>query len=505
MKYLKFFEDIGLSKIKDNGTLVVYEGNIPAKDLQLFYFNKTDNRLPNENIIDLVKEAREYCHKLKLANKYKVIVSDKFDQATFETHREYIAQLIPFADTRDSVIHFFDEKTHSVSNTHEDIFMALTGIGTRRELLSIAMSGYCDFNPLRTEPHYTQVENGRVINVLNLCKTPKWFGQKPNPKYDLESSLIYRLILNLFPEEKSREYALCWAYHAITGRNHTYLSLVGARGVGKGMFADLIGQLVGRNYFQKCDDSVLEDKFNSQFENNRVLFFDEVVVDDEEKINRLKSLANNHISVEAKGKDARTIRNYTSCIMANNSMSGMKIGPEERRFSIVTIGKTDLRKVMDETDIEHLVRILETDSEQEPPEEIVNFGHWLLNEYADPTYSNTYTYKEDYFYQVSMNGLAEWKQFIISIMETDSQLFPITVRDLKKKYADHIGADRDKVAFPQPKRIQDFLTEYRYKDNFSLGKVVVAKDGLGKSLKAIEISQEMKDYCAKLNNDFIDL
>lgn len=515
------FSELNLTSISTHGYFLTIDGKKSIADMLLIASDKLDLPPSKVDRVELMRSAERFVEsrktnrketarlekvKTKAENSYRASLSTDFSEEAILDHKAHLMSLIPFVDTRDAKFHFFDSKSRSVVNVHEKLFISANGLESERELMEKSIIGYADFNPLKSDPHYLQAENGNQITILNLCKTPKWLSLTPASD-DIEEGLIYRMIDNLFPEAKSREFALCWAYHAITSRNHTYLSLVGARGVGKGMFADLIGQLVGRNYFQKVGDSILEGNFNGQFENNRVLFFDEMVLDEAEKINKLKAFANNHINLEAKGKDSRTIRNFTSCIMANNSMSGMQIGPEERRFSIVTIGKTDLRSVLDKEEIETLVEMLERDSEQEPAQEIIDFGHWLLEEFKNPKYSNTHTYKEEYFYEVSMNGLAEWKQFLVSMLENEYESEGVFFfKDLKAKYASHIGADKDKVIFPQPKRVQDFLQNYKYRDEFIMGEIVDDKKNIEdrKLCKALRINSEFKQYLID-KNSYIDL
>lgn len=521
MNHDSFFSKLKLNSITSQGYFITDYGRKSLEDIIYAYADEYGRLLEKDKIPEVMAEARAYCLKEKISRKeaerleklklkaessYKASFSLDFNESAIQEHRLKLMRLLPFTDVRDAKFHFFDEHSRSIVNIHEKIFMSINGLDSEQELRNKCLMGYADFNPLRSEPHYLQHENGVEITVLNLCKTPKWLSLAPNDD-SIKDGLVYKMIENLFPEAESREFALCWAYHALTSRNHTYLSLVGARGVGKGMFADLIGQLVGRNYFQKCGESTLEGNFNGQFENNRVLFFDEIPLDNTDKINKLKSYANNHISVEAKGRDARTIRNYTSCIIANNSLSGMHIGPEERRFSIVTIGKTDLRKVLGLREIDKLVGILERDADQEPDQEIINFGHWLLENYRNPKYSNTHTYKEEYFYEISMNGLSDWKQFIISHLEENYGLeTPITTRHLKEKFAESQGLNKlkDKIVFPQSRSIHNFLQEYKYRDEYTMGCMVDLKKEEGTSCKALAINPEFRSYLMTKNN-IIDL
>lgn len=505
---LMTFPELRLSYLEMEGTKLEASQEEVLKHAFDYCLNKTAKEKEEARLekLRLQEELRLEKLRLKAESVYKANFSLDFSESAIQAHKTKLMQLIPFSDVRDAKFHFFDEETRSIMNIHEKIFISINGLESEQELRNRSLIGYADFNPLRSEPHYIQTENGMEVTVLNLCKTPKWLALPPN-KDSVKESLIHKMLQNLFPETESREFALCWAYHALTSRNHTYLSLVGARGVGKGMFADLIGQLVGRNYFQKCGVSALEGNFNGQFENNRVLFFDEIPLDNPEKINKLKSYANNHISVEAKGKDARTIRNYTSCIIANNSLSGMHIGPEERRFSIVTIGKTDLRKILNNDEINKLVEILERDFDQEPDQEIVNFGHWLLENYKEPRYSNSHTYKEEYFYEISMNGLSDWKQFIISHLESNYvNEEPITTRHLKEKFAENQGLNKlkDKIIFPQSRSINNFLKEYKYRDEFTMGTMIDVKKEDNTMCKALVINPEFRQYLMN-KNDMLDL
>ena len=492
----------------------LFPNKLSIPELQIEVQKKLGHLLTDDQRSELIPALRGYVEDKKRnfqiqkrVDKKNVILKSvdhiDLDRKSSKLVDEYLQSLIPISDSRLKGIHFYDPSNRELIPMDEDKYIAKKPLESKRELLAIAHSCRVEFNPLETKVKYTRSENGLIYEVFNLCKTPKWFSLTPT-KLEIEDSLIWKLILNLFPESVSREYALCWLYHAITSRNHTYLCMVGVQGVGKGMFADLVSQLVGRQYWQKCDNAVLEEKFNSQFENSRVLFFDEVTVDETSKINKLKAFANSHISVESKGKDAKTIRNYTSCLMANNSMRGLQIGPEERRFSIVELGSKDLKHTMPHEHREILSEMLERDHEQDPHDEIINFGHWLLSNFKEPRYSNTYTFKGDYFYEVSRNGLAPWKLFLITLFENEFEQLtkPMQFTTLATKFKTYMGGD-ERIRFPA-NRVTEFLREYKYRDMYSMGEVqnlVIDNGQSSRIVQALFISFDFLEYLRSKNID----
>jgi len=447
-----------------------------------------------------------------LVEEYNVFLKKSEETELFNLMKEYISQkrredlensqntedglsaifgeLVPIVDLTTAQLGFFHPLARKLVNVNPDVYLSrAVNLSSKKELLATALGGVMGFFPLVTEAMFkANSELGEIWN-FNIYNTPKWVDMAGQSSKNLPERLK-ALIENVFPEESSREYVYSWMYHAFMDRNHVYLCMVGPRGVGKTMIADLVGKLVGVSYYQKADDSMLEDKFNSQLENARVVLYDEINVTDVNKINKLKRFANDTTALQSKGKDTKTIRNYSSGILANNYIDGLQIGPEERRFSIVEIGKKDLRDLLPREELDLMAQYLNDPDDTNPHQDIVDFGHWLLERYAGigPPYSNNYTWRGEYFYMVSFSGLTQWKQFLLEFLLENYSQKTFLLKEVKIEYKKAMGDP--KAIFPSSKTISNFLYDYRHRDKLKVGEVSKEVDDQYKLSAAIVLTPE---------------
>lgn len=519
MSLISSFNALGLYNVTPSGKYYIsIPSGILSPDSMIRALSTQMNRLiTKEEELELFLVAREYCDEKKrrekeLKKKEKEdskikYSSDVIDFSLSECADAYLQTIIPISDGSSKDILFFDPRLKEIIPYDEEKYRAKLFFESRAELLRKAFSGKIEFNPLREQAIYTNTIDGVKYQVFNKCKTPKWFSRTP-AKDNIEGSLIQRFLFNLFPDKESLDIALSWAYHAFTSRNQTYLMLIGSQGVGKGMFTSLLEQLVSPEYSEKCTDALLKEKFNSQIKDKRLLVLDEISIESKEVVGKLKSMANNFVPYEAKGKDATTIRNHTSCLLTSNSIGDMSIEPQERRFSAPSIGDRPLAKTMSAEDMSTLAKFLDASSDIEPHEEVINFCHWLLREYKDTKYSNTYVHKGNHFYEMSFNGLASYKQFLIDFLltEYDSDVNKFALSELNSKYKASQGKKNSdtKVSLPPNKYIVDFLKTYRYKDAFCLGKLVSFVDNKDSKSFRLEINEEFKQHLID-EAGFIDL
>jgi hypothetical protein len=523
MSLISSFNALGLYNVTPSGRYYISmpAGILPPDSMIRALSNQMSRLLTKDEELVLFRSADEYCKEKKRKEKEieKEVKrkekedsrikysSDVIDFSLSEGADAYLHSLIPISDGSSKDILFFDPRLKEIIPYDEEKYRAKLFFESRAELLRKAFSGKIEFNPLREQAIYTSNIDGVNYQVFNKCKTPKWFSRTPS-RDNIDGSLIQKFLFNLFPDKESLDIALSWAYHAFTSRNQTYLMLIGSQGVGKGMFTSLLEQLVSPEYSEKCTDALLKEKFNSQIKDKRLLVLDEISIESKEVVGKLKSMANNFVPYEAKGKDATTIRNHTSCLLTSNSVGDMSIEPQERRFSAPSIGDRPLAKVMSTEDMNALAKILDTPSNTEPPEEIVNFCHWLLREYKDTKYSNTYVHKGDHFYEMSFNGLANYKQFLINFLleEYDSDISKFTLSELNSKYKASEGKKNSdtKTTLPPHKYIADFLKTYRYKDTFRLGTLVPFMDNKDNKSLRLQIDPDFKQHLIDESN-FIDL
>lgn len=486
----EIISSIGFVKITPSGKVTTKKyGTVPLKNLRANIMDDFGVSIRPDRETELLELIRN----LTVRELFRAS-SPSIDEASLENAERIVSECVPVLDWETGDLRFYNRNTRSTQSIHPKVYAAKMGV-TEKEIMATSMLGIIDFFPLNHEAAFLKQKDGIEITAFNLYKTPKWVGSTASTPENIPNRIL-TLLNNVFPDPQTLEYVLCWMYHAISSRNAVYLCMVGPRGVGKTMIADLVGQLVGTDYYQKVDDSILEDKFNSQLDNARLAFYDEISVNDPEKINKLKRFANETTSVQAKGKDAKTIKNYSSGILANNYIDGLQIGPEERRFSIVEIGEKDLRDVMPQGEIDILAGYLNSSSGDEPHEDLTNFGHWLLNTHNDKCkYSNSHTWKGEYYYKISFGGLAQWKQFLVEHLADNFVENIFSVKELKSEYKKYSGDN--KAPFPASKTIGNFLYDYRHREGIKIGGIIKEYDESRRLSPSIQLTPAFTEWASK--------
>ena len=140
------------------------------------------------------------------------------------------------------------------------------------------------------------------------------------------------------------EYLLGWLARMVQRPNtpgQVAVVLRGGRGVGKTIFAKIIGRLFGRHYMQVSNSSHLIGNFNNHLRDLIMLFADEAFyAGDKRHESILKTLVTEDtMAVEAKGIDIETAPNYIHLIMASNDIHVIPAGRSERRFFVLDVGE----------------------------------------------------------------------------------------------------------------------------------------------------------------------
>lgn len=126
----------------------------------------------------------------------------------------------------------------------------------------------------------------------------------------------------------------------------TALVLRGPMGIGKGVFANVIGKLLGIHYMPITQSSQLTGKFNGHMADKLLMFVDEGWWSDERNgAGILRALiTEGNVTIEMKGRDAVTIQNFTRFIIAANADWVVPLGMgDERRFVISDVGTAHQR------------------------------------------------------------------------------------------------------------------------------------------------------------------
>lgn len=347
------------------------------------------------------------------------------------------------------------------------------------------------YDPYRLEFVFDDVnEEGVSLTYLNTYKPPQWRNVHATPKL---GGFIESIFKHLFPVKEDREYVYDWFHYLITGKNATMLCLIGARGTGKGVVIKDIGRaLVGAGNAEIVGQSILRDKFNAAFDSKRLIFFDEVDLDEEGDIARIKAFCNDIIAIEKKGQDSYTAENFSSLALTTNNRKNFKIEPQERRFSIPRLTETSLLTKYKEEEVAEFCERCKDPFSQE----IAEFGEWLLR--RRPEHSGQTPYRGEYFYEICDLTMSGWKAFLLdTLLSANScdQIF--TSKDLGKAFTRQSGGSAAHLSggktsrFPAYKStVEEFLFQYRYKGVYKIGKVVPITSDMGKETWGVQVCDD---------------
>jgi len=132
------------------------------------------------------------------------------------------------------------------------------------------------YNPRIPDKFYDIVIDGVPVIALNTYKKPTWMSEDAEPEIP---KIFKDFIDHLFINEKGKKYFYDWLYKSITDRAYTFLVLCGMKGIGKGQLQKLIRALHGRENFVEGKSGTISGQFNSQLENTRIIWFDEIRYD----------------------------------------------------------------------------------------------------------------------------------------------------------------------------------------------------------------------------------
>jgi phage/plasmid-associated DNA primase len=114
---------------------------------------------------------------------------------------------------------------------------------------------------------------------------------------------------------------------------------MGLQGTGKGKFVTTIGRLLGQHFLQLDSTERLLGNFNNHMKNAVLVFADESIWGGNRKdIGRLKAMISEATAtIEPKGKDIITIRNYRHFIFSSNEDWPVALDKDDRRFFVLAV------------------------------------------------------------------------------------------------------------------------------------------------------------------------
>ncbi len=206
-----------------------------------------------------------------------------------------------------------------VLRTLADIWLDLPG---RRQYLGI------EFNPQTTTPGYWNRFRGFAV-------APK----------EGDCGLFLAHIKNVIcaGNEQHYAYVLRWMAHTIQKpeeRPETALVLRGKQGVGKGVFVDHFGALIGQqHYLTVYKDGQITGRFNSHLMDVLLVHLNEATWGGhKDAAGTLKGLITDPTTpIEAKGKDIFQVKNYVRVIVASNETWVLPLDLDDRRFLVLEV------------------------------------------------------------------------------------------------------------------------------------------------------------------------
>lgn len=198
------------------------------------------------------------------------------------------------------------------------------------------------------------------IWVYNQYRPPFWQADSFYDAKELEAEpKLPRMYQKFFKhlvadDEPSYEYVQDWLANALKSRNFCILTTIGNQGVGKGTLGEIMKALVGEDNYSETGNRIFAERFNGQIKNKRIVYCDEASIKTQKEEERMKSLVNGSLEVEAKGKDAESVSNYASIYFSSNSMDAVKLSADDRRFSIVCLTEVKLTEVLKSDEIKAL-------------------------------------------------------------------------------------------------------------------------------------------------------
>jgi hypothetical protein len=370
----------------------------------------------------------------------------------------------------------------------------------RDEYLSQARLASFEYLPYNLEKLVKMRKDGVELTIVNLYKPPMWRFEEPSA--DEIPPKILKFICHLFPGEKVREYVFNWMYYMILDKNSTILVMNGAKGVGKNLFVNLCYALVGLNNFQSVGLDALLNNFNSSLAHKRLQFIDEFKIGKKEH-KSLKAYTNSMQAIERKGVDVTDPeKTYNSWVVASNDVDDVYIEWDDRRFSPVEMTDIRLQKVMTDDEINEIDRyFLDYEETEEYHQDIIDFGHWILNNGKSNGLSKEINWTGRRFWEIVLTSLSVWKRSIINyILDADydsscPEDYEAEIKKIKKYHDNnneskfHGGTDR----------IKEFLKEFKLGGEELIGDYVSEGSGRRAYIKVnpafIEKAEEMGLKC----------
>ena len=148
-------------------------------------------------------------------------------------------------------------------------------------------------------------------------------------------------ISNVLVDEREQRILLDWLAYIVQNagkRINWAILLQGAQGTGKSYFAKVLEWVLGSNA-KSLDPSALGERFTGWAHGSVVNIVEEIRIKGDDKwriMDRLKPfITNSMIQIEEKGRDHRTVPNFTNYLLLTNYKDALPITNDDRRFCVM--------------------------------------------------------------------------------------------------------------------------------------------------------------------------
>jgi len=148
-------------------------------------------------------------------------------------------------------------------------------------------------------------------------------------------------INNVLVDEREQRILIDWLAYVVQNagkRINWAILLQGAQGTGKSYFAKVLEWVLGSNA-KSLDPSALGERFTGWAHGAVVNIVEEIRIKGDDKwriMDRLKPfITNSMIQIEEKGRDHRTVPNFTNYLLLTNYKDALPITNDDRRFCVM--------------------------------------------------------------------------------------------------------------------------------------------------------------------------
>lgn len=323
-------------------------------------------------------------------------------------------------------------------------FLELCGLSAQ-DAVPIARQVVPKYMPRRGPGIHPSVDNKTqaVTNYFNTFIPPDWqLWKQRNPTAwdklkDSPPEEIVRFLQHLIPLKVEREYLYAWIYHSLMRRAYVYLVLQGNPGVGKNRLKLLLRALHGSVNSadgKKETFGANQSKFNSQMEDNTMIWYDELKYDAEMEP-RMKEYQNDYIPIERKGIDAtRSTEIFCSMVISNNYPRDNYLLFNSRKFVPLVLGDKALTAAMDPDEIALMSDKLDETRPTYDVKYVARIAKWLIR--VGRKYHNRWPnleYQGPKFWELAHASMSRWQKIAVLALTVQNARGPFAGWDEERK------------------------------------------------------------------------